>query len=337
MLKKKLINIFKQRKRKSAGFTLIELLTAVAIGWIVISALIYFIVQMLQTNQKEFALAQTQVEMDEALSYIRNELEEAVYVYEGDCLTGRGKPDDNNYCYGLTKWITFPNNVTPVLAFWKLEQLPYRQNPTTVQDLPSADRCNNNNNDCLNTLLTRSSYTLVVYSLSRENPNNIWNKNLARITRYELRQFDPDDLAKAVSSQTITPGWANPTTNGRSFASWPRAGDGSEPSSRPQYRDVVLVDLVDLHDKDFPAPSCPTGYSITPPNALNNNNSFYACVGAPSLGTSQDVIVYLRGNAIERAGGQTINEKTNPLFYKPLIQTRVKTRAVFQRKPPSIE
>ncbi|MCS6792646.1 MAG: prepilin-type N-terminal cleavage/methylation domain-containing protein [Oscillatoriaceae bacterium SKW80] len=331
MLKKKFINIFKQRKRQPTGFTLIEVLTSTVIGGIIISALVYFMWQMLETNQEEFALAQTQVEMDEALSYIKNELEEAVYVYEGECLTGRGQAGDQNYCYGLTKWINFPTNVTPVLAFWKIDKLPYRENPTTAQNLPSPDDCNNND-DCLNTLLNRSSYTLVVYSLSTENPNNIWNKNLARITRYELRQFDPDDLARAVSSnpQRITQGWADPTTNGRSFASWPLASDGSVPSSRPQFRDVVLVDLVDSGSP--PSPACPNGYSLTPPNALNFY--FYACVEPYSLGNSQEVIVYLRGNAIERAGGQDIR---NSPSYKPLVQTRVKTRAVFQRKPSSIK
>ncbi len=340
MAEKKFTKIFRRRQRQSAGFTLIELLVSVAIGWIVISGLLYFIVQMLETNQKEFALAQTQVEMDDALSYIKTELEDAAYVYEGDCLTGRGTAGNSDYCSGLANWIAFPAGVTPVLAFWKLEQLPYREDPSAAQDLPAIAACGTNG-QCINTLLMRNSYTLVVYSLSTQNASNIWNSNLARITRYELRQFDPDALATAVSSnpQRTTQGWVNPTTDA-SFGSWPRKNDGtlSSGATAPAgFSDVVLVDLVDFSVNNN-SPACPSGYNISPPNALNiakNGsaiNSFYACVGAPSPGNGQDVIVYLRGNAKERAGG-----KGNTASYTPLIQTRVQTRAVFQRKPPSID
>ena len=79
------------RRRSSAkGFTLIELLVALLIGGIISSALLYGVVELLQTNQRESSRAETQREMQLALDYISSELREAVFVYDGGCLVGTG-------------------------------------------------------------------------------------------------------------------------------------------------------------------------------------------------------------------------------------------------------
>lgn len=329
---KKYFKDFFPRQRKPKGFTLIEVLVSVAIGWVVISGILFFIVQLMQTDRREYAVSETQREMSIALDYIAADLKEAIYVYEGDCLgaAARGTSGSSNYCPGLGAWIPFTsNNVTPVLAFWKLEPLPY----SSSENLPaSCTPGSTSTSSCQDVLLSRSTYTLVVYGLRRRQ-NETW-EGPAQITRFQLRQYSN------VASLTPTKGYRDPTQSG--FLSWPRDNSGnlSAGIAPPDFNDQVNIPLVDLVDDNGTGnrawQTCPIDakypYSRTPPDTLNpsNKGGFYACVRQPSAGQVQDVIVYLRGNAVKRAGeGFDVNNAG----FLPKVQVQVQTRSVFQRKP----
>jgi type II secretory pathway pseudopilin PulG len=348
------------RRHKSAGFTLIELLVTTIVSTMVISGLLYLVVQLMDTDKKEFARAETAREMSMALDYMASDLQEAVYVYEGECLTGRGNLSDSNYCPGIVSNIGLAsnNNVKPILAFWKLESLPYSETATGSEALPTD--CENNfstDNDkkkCRALLITRNSYTLVVYSLRTDNYGS-WD-GPARITRYQLRQYAPVPPAN-LSTMTVTPSYIDPTAAGSiGFQIWPcdKNATGATCPAQQVYSEGgatntadVLVDLVDTGNlpdyqdlnpnlsgvQPCPEPSATTPtlstYSLT---SASNNTSFYACVRRPSTGQSQDVIVYLRGNAAERAGQKGNRDSS----YLPQVQAQVQTRSVFGRTPPQL-
>ncbi|MBD1940486.1 prepilin-type N-terminal cleavage/methylation domain-containing protein [Microcoleus sp. FACHB-68] len=335
-------------QRKPAGFTLMELLVVVAIGWIIISALMYFVVQLTQTDRREFALSQTQQEMSQALDYMSSELKEAAYVYEGECLGSNPGRAVNTptYCPGLANVLPFAaNRVTPILAFWKVEPVPYVEDSGTTpaaDKMPDATQCSAlaaKQSECTSLLISRSTYTLIVYGLTTDNTQGTWD-GPARITRYELRQY------ANLSTLETTPGYRKPTETGSSFSAWPRNKDGTSPAGYTNPRDFnnsnnpVLVDLVDFRaESGNQWKNCPANYSLTPPDSLNtsNNSSFYACVKTPTdiNGNSQlqDVVVNLRGNAVKRAGATLYNNAS----FLPKVQTQVQIRSVFNLTPPPLQ
>lgn len=337
MLKKNFKHTFR-RQPKSAGFTLIELLVAMAMGSIVISALLYFVVQLSRTEQQELAMSETQRDMSIAVDYIGSDLKDAVFVYDGQCLiAGQAAGDDR--CPALVNMITsIPNSDAkrPVLAFWKLETVPYVNNPTAAQQLPAvqtngdcqgvaADR----QTECKNLLISRSSYTLVVYFL-RTTPasGEVWD-GPAQITRYALRQYNPDQLSNlTLQDNNFRP----PSTGG--YRIWPCDDASCSPApTRTTFsaaNEDVLVDLVD-NPQGSPTPACPLGYAPSHPD-LARITSFYACVSPWKAGQGQEVKLYLRGNAFKRAGASGYNNTG----FLPTVQAQVKTRSTFDRQPTSL-
>ena len=207
--------------------------------------------------------------------------------------------------------------------------------------------------------LTGHSYALVVYSLSKTNPKNIWSNN-ARITRYSLKEFN--------SKGELTQGYVNPGAyKGTPFASWPilidkkdgnlknmqtAAVESGRQPGRPTDNPVTLVDFVDAQARALggkggagEAAACPTptDYALTPSldtlqkAGFNNIRSFYACISvSPTLpaglrivdpSENQEVILHLQGNANGRPG----------IFRDELLsalETTVLSRGVLTKRPP---
>ena len=324
------------KQQKNPGFTLLELLMAMLVASIVVYAMLSLVVSLLGTEKRETAKSQTQIEMGQAMDYIASEIEQAAYIYEGACLVGgRGNLGDNQYCPGLTNVISFPDGLTPVLAFWQLEPVPY----TSDGQLPA--RCDTMGalaQECYAIKNSRSSYTLVVYGLRTDNTGT-W-EGPARITRYQLRKYKSDELLNL----TITDNYIDPQDTG--FQTWPCSGNTCTIAQITEYNDSVLVDLVDQDDATITLTDLqgicsdynygPTGsqiqYSLSPPTDTSDN--FYACVAEPSgSGNYQDAVVFIRGNAATRAGKPG---SRNPI-YLPNISRRVKAGTLIERTPPITE
>ena len=332
------LRTMRTQRKKTWGFTLIELLVSMLISSIVVSGILMFVVQLSETDRRELGLTQTQRDMSFALDYISSELKEAIYVYENECLgtTARGTPNTDGYCPGLRPFLNLPTGVEPVLAFWKIEALPY------TPDDPLPTSCNvstpptPSQQDCLNVLLNRSSYTFVVYGIRPTPSGQNWI-GPAQVTRYQLRQY------QTVRTLTQTVGYVDPTNQGVTFGSWPNVyttGSRAPGLSNPNLSEDVLVDLVD-NGKDA-VPACiepvnplPIGqlstYSQSPNSQLLTtvNSSFYACIRRPQSGQTQDVFVHIRGNAVKRAG---LPDNRNPA-YLPAVSAQVQSRSVFIRNP----
>ena len=339
------------KRHRSAGFTLIELLVAMFIGGVITSLLLFLVVQLLQTSQRESARSDTQREMQMALDYIGRDLREAVYVYDGQCLTdvSHSYPStgNNNTCPGLLNYLspTAGTKNLPVLAFWRVDRLPPK-----IEDLCKANAGAFSNTgtpkeqeEALAPIsgvpcIAQRMYTLVVYSLDwTENAGTPWSGK-ARIKRYQLPQYP----YSASAASEVTPGWAFPGGE-VSFITWPldraRKDDRVNKSRLDVSGGQVLVDFVDQQGlsagaADAVCPAVPVTnpvtlpYTLTPKSA-SSNRGFYVCVrGAENNGNlNQEVSVFLQGNAAGRPG-LPLRASNVPIS----MQTRVMTRGAFEKR-----
>ena len=382
MAKTRLLTQFKNRLKRSLlshrthtsrhnnkGFTLLELLVVMAISSGIIAGLMYIVVELMSTDQRESSRSETQREMQLALDYMSTELREAVFVYTADNLscagpTGPGAPA----CSPLTAYLpaSVSTNSVPILAFWK-------QQPFPSNNVPAASvrgQCFGNAPPAGISCLTGNSYALVVYSLSNANPSTpkTWSPFNARITRYALTEFN--------SKGELNQGYVNPGAyNGNPFASWPVFEDDKDGvlkniqtanvksgrlAGRPQGNPVTLVDFVDFPDKttrtivgkggagETTACPTPTDYALTPSaqtlkdagfvdRSNNPIRSFYLCISIPATLPVGLKIANPSENQdiIVHLQG---NANGRPGIFKDellsALETRVLSRGVLTRRPP---
>nr|BAP91653.1 prepilin-type cleavage/methylation-like [Phormidium sp. KS] len=336
-LLKQQISILKKRK-ENRGFTILELLVATLIATMVIVVLLNMVVDLLQTDRREYARNETQREMQMALDYMVNDIREAAYVY------------DNIELNDVRTFLKLPTGFTPILAFWKPETF-------SDQTLNPLGNCSQFGTDavkrpeCDQLIVRRRAFSLVVY-LQKQNDSNDqrdgW-KGISRITRYQLNKYTQN----GITNLDKTTGYVDPQENTVTFASWPRIA--SSDSSNPRGgsvatgagqglavgADQVLVDFVDFPttnrtDNLTPpqTPVCPgTNYSRIPTDSTFNSPSFMVCVstnntfnsGADSSNTNQDVLIFLRGNPTGKAG-----VKIAPLL---AVKTQAVARGVVNKQP----
>jgi hypothetical protein len=337
------------------------------IGAFLVALLLGFVVEVTQNNQQDAARSQVQQDMQAAMDYITQDLREAVFVYNGDCLQGNGTPastqDLKTICPGVINHIPASmtqNGRVPVLAFWRTERLPKGIRDLCSAQAPNLDDTDQNNNPTNPLVLagvpciSGNSYSLVVYALDPSNAGNIW-QGKARIIRYKLSQFT--DSATTANDQT--PGYVNPLNRPDStFQQWPYGtrpdgSFGSLQTTRPTNSPMALVDFVDDVGTPGVTPNCeefaPTvvGSPSKDPkdikNALSPKDSplrgFYACVrnggignAASKAGENQDVLISLVGNVTGQAGFAPQNNNRERLT--PL-QTRVLVRGVVNKVNPT--
>lgn len=66
------------------GFTMIELLIAMILAFLIITPLLGFMVNIMDTDRKEQAKANSEQEIQAALDYIARDLQQAIYIYDAD-------------------------------------------------------------------------------------------------------------------------------------------------------------------------------------------------------------------------------------------------------------
>jgi prepilin-type N-terminal cleavage/methylation domain-containing protein len=336
-----------QRQPLDRGFTLTEVLVATIIGALIVTGLLTVMVELLTSDAREAARNETQREMQLALDYISTDLREAVYVYDGDCLaktasenSGSSQPLIDQSCSGLFSYLGVPPNSTPVLAFWKLDDLPDEVKKTCAGlediDEEGAPPC-----------VSGRAYTLVVYYLTKNDNDPTW-AGKARIQRFTLPRFNRQGLE-------VT-GYVNPVDSG--FESWPLI-DGTPQGGTTNLSGLVtLVDFVEsrpmaeieeLNEEGQASVDCPFEYAKTPSDAtlsqfgFDGVRNFYACIRVPeplleknegaseeTSSFNQKVILFLRGNAEGKPGIKSANEG-----FMPAIQTQVLNRGIANKVPRS--
>jgi prepilin-type N-terminal cleavage/methylation domain-containing protein len=353
-----------------SGFTLIELLVALIVGAIITTLILGFTVSLMRNNQRESSRSNTQREVQAAIDYINRDVREAVYVYDGECLRTTGVKTSAvaptpqtaaNTCAGLLNYLpTQLNTATnlPVLAFCRLDPLPDQLltnvcgNAATAKAI--ADRTLPVGSPISNVpCVGRKMYTLVVYSLNRDNAAT-WNGR-SRITRYTLSPYTDGN------GTTTTTGWYSPLAT--SFPNWPydpvlKALPGGRAANWAG-NNQVLVDFIDDRTNDrsaaVAAAACPSvssgtaatavtaipqdtkdGFYATPAQGATggynaaadiSRRTFYACVrGGDAANLNQEVIVRIQGNAAGQPG-VPVQDGNVPVT----METRILTRGVLEK------
>ena len=340
-LLKQRLSLIRKRK-KNGGFTVLELLVATLIATMIVIALLDMVVDLLETDRREYARNETQREMQMALDYMVNDIREAAYVYNDDELND------------VRTFLNLPADFTPILAFWK----PQVISDTDLNALGNCAQFPTNDprrTECEQLIVRRRTFSLVVY-LQKVNADverqQEW-KGISRIARFQLDKY----TQTGINNLQQTPGYVDPQENTVTFASWPREASttsnvrGGAPVSgagNAQGTPQVLVDFVDFPtssrtDNLTPpqTPVCPSpNYRRIPPDTDStfDNPSFMVCVSStnpttPPVGgipqsnnnTNQDVLIFLRGNPTGKAG-----VKVAPLL---AIQTQAVARGVVNKQP----
>jgi len=314
------------QRHKNSGFTLIELLVSSVVGSLVVSALLGLVVNLLETDQQDLVKSRLQQEMQSALDYISEDLKEAVYVYSGECIQGKGTSTDSDFCPGLVNHLPMFDKSVPVLVFWKVDLLP--------EGCQSTLGLSENNDPCFNSRIANRTFSLVVYYLRQNQASDSLWQGKARITRYVLSQFNSNSPPKQNT------GYFNPTQTGTSFRFWPYARNDlgqlvnrqtSTPTSSGA-TNLTLVDFVDdTPDAENSTTICPNEYVLTPSHksledqGLARVRSFYACV-REQQNQQPDVILHLRGNTHGKQGGYGKVAFSN-------LKTHVLGRGVVDKNP----
>ena len=303
----------KSRQRSSVkGFTLTELLVSIIISAIIVSGLLYLVVELLGADARESARNETQREMQLAMNYITTDLREAVYVYDDVAEIEDSLPNFDS------------SGMTPILAFWK----PVYFDDTDLDGIDCDSVAADEQSACETLLVRRSAYSLIVY-LQEANPDAPWSGQSV-IRRYELARYSGD-----VADLDETPGYVDPTGT-VSFQSWPFDSTGTDQQdATPELNPAppVLIDFV-AAPGDGSSRECEADYTKSP----STSDSFYACVRASAgdsttadsiLNTNQDVFVFLQGDVQGRRGGSDRGFDTSSRL--PVLQSQVLVGGVIDK------
>lgn len=323
------------------GMTLVELLVGSIMAFLIITPMLAFVVDMLNTDRREQVKSNTEQDIQAAVDFIAQDLSQAIYIYDNNPATGI--PAIQNFL--LTP--ADPNK-TPILVFWK-RQLLRNSLPTTDGIEPA--QCHTINNPCNDTyVLSLVAY----YKIIETDSNSIWCQPSgtscpSRIVRYQIQDGVRDPYSADPSQRYYTT-----VTDAQRVSPAFNQGSATEPGfdiSKPTEKVTIpgsFTDqnvrgdvLVNYIDDSSPGPSVTpnectialgrpttqTGTTI-PEDTLkitdrqNNINSFYACVD-----TARNVArVNIRGNSLRRFQPSGAYYDANKSAYFPTASVQVQGR-----------
>lgn len=327
------------------GFTLIELLVGMILAFLIITPLLGFMINILDTDRKEQAKANSEQEIQAALDYIARDLQQAIYIYDATgigCLTGTADTNTPNTCPNAsTTGNQLPSPTAtdrvPVLVFWKRELV---SQAITITGTQKDDTF---------------VYSLVAYYLIKDASTSTTWSNAARIARWQIKDGVPDPSSTQTCGKYLT--GQCPSTG---FAPFKLDGIGSLAQKMNAWTKAtasytadttVLVDFIDqTKPEDVStniATTCPANSTIPSVvtwskipqdvvsfNTLNTGKmtSFSACVDRVNNITAQ---VFIRGNAfarIETDPNKIKNDSDSKKTYFPTASVRVQGRGYLYTK-----
>lgn len=323
--------------RTVSGFTLIELLVAMIMTFLILTPLLGFVVDVLNTDRKEQVKSNTEQEIQAALNFIAEDLGQAIYIYDNQ---GINTGDANNNKIGDRLPHAIDNTAgTPILVFWK-RQLMKKVLPT----LATTDAtCPNSDTTCNDSYV----YSLVAYYLKQDN-TAIWCQPAggncpARITRYQYRDgvintnvtppvyFTAPD-ARAAEPDDFLP--FNLSISGANLQAkmnqWPRQVDGAARAQITPPTEQVLVNYIDTSAVTATYPTsdeCQKALG-NPTTTLANGTTqpvseaqlriadptkigFYACVDSSKTVAR----VTIRGNSLRKMQRNATYSSSNAAFF----------------------
>lgn len=312
------------------GMTLVELLVGAIMAFLIITPMLAFVVDMLNTDRREQVKSNTEQDLQAAVDFIAQDLSQAIYIYDQAGIKDIKPPlpEAGN-----------PQKI-PILVFWKRQQI---KNAVPINSSITPNKCGDTGNEdkCNDTYVL----SLVAYYQFKDN-EAIWCQPSGdpcptRIARYEIRDGvrNPDPVATDTNPPYYNVGDTKDTQ--QPTLAFNKKFDFSKPTvdvTTGVVKDFptpeVLVNYIDHSiSTDVPKPTgtqCKTLLSVTPPPApatFNENdllittatNSFYACVD-----TSKNVArVTIRGNSLRRLQADAnYNPKNSAYFPTATVQVQ---------------
>ncbi|WP_373533618.1 hormogonium polysaccharide secretion pseudopilin HpsC [Microcoleus sp.] len=313
------------------GMTLVELLVGSIMAFLIITPMLAFVVDMLNTDRREQVKANTEQDLQAAVDFIGQDLNQAIYIYDKTAidLIRNQLPAAGD----ATK--------TPILVFWKRQQIknavPVNATLTPKPSNCKPDPLSGKAGECNDTyVLSLVAY----YQIKDTTPNPIWCQPLGgtcptRIARYEIR----DGVKDPSSSDPTNPYYS--LTDANEYA----PNEAFEPSfniSKPtlnvtkgaKFKDAeVLVNYIDHSPKAIDPAECKNalGNPTDPKNSpleektlkvtdTDNINSFYACVDT-ARNTAR---VTIRGNSLRRlqTNDTAYDDKKSAFFPTATVQVK---------------
>jgi type II secretory pathway pseudopilin PulG len=195
-----------------AGFTLIELLVSALIASFMVVVMLSFLVGVLDSDRKETAKSNAQEELQAAIAYISDDLQEAMYIYGAEGIAGINSQlphvQDQTSITDTSKRCT-STDCTPILVFWKRTSFPpdtskaYSKSGAGSQKLGCMPYTGSAVTTCASTAAGTNpyqsafgreiyAYSLVAYYLKSDANlgSSSWS-NTARILRWEISDGYP--------------------------------------------------------------------------------------------------------------------------------------------------
>lgn len=254
-----------RRPKRSSGFTLLELLVGLVLTFLIITPLMSLVISVMNTDRQEQAKNSSQQEIQAALDYIAQDLQQAVYVYDASALSRNTNTTDLTLS-GIKNQIPpeggavdgcSPNQCVPVLAFWKRK---YLDRGETIDGVDIAEI------DDLSQGSDRFVYSLVVYYLIKDNTASSTWSGSSRIGRFEVRDGikagNPPSYNNGLRPE---PGFSpfdltlSPTNLQQSMNGWIKNGSYDAQQTKIE----ILIDYID----DTPLADLPVRLKnqLTPP------------------------------------------------------------------------
>lgn len=314
-----------RRKYRVSGFTLLELLVSMIVAGIVVSGLLYIVVELLQIDRRESVLNRTQLDMQRALNYISDDLREAVYIYSTPSTVAAELTD-------------LSIGEVPVIAFWRPDVID-----ATKLDCADFTSGSDKEKECEALEVRQSTYSLVLYLQKKKDANVNWSGQ-SRIIRYELDKYT--DL----TTLTPTTGYNDPAGVDTNFNDWKRLGTTTNGVKAvlvdfvadPDRADTNPFDKSPLNDTvggaSMPCSSLGSEYEISPSTATTvKNTSFFSCIRDPNPTAvdvegngNQDAYLFLRGSIVGASGSISSFSDDSAL---PILEERVLMRGVINKNP----
>jgi hypothetical protein len=324
------------------GMTLVELLVGAIMAFLVITPMLAFVVDMLNTDRREQVKSNTEQDIQAAVDFIAQDLSQALYIYDQAGITA----------INPTTLLSNPpanTTATPVLVFWKRQQIknavPVKA-ASTAEPLKCIPRVKPGEaGECNDTyVLSLVAY----YQFTDTIPDPTWCQPSGgpcptRIVRYEIR----DGVKNPNSANSANPYYYPPDPNTNNPYAPDTAFNPRFDISKPLVDVIqaggftkrqVLVNYID-HNQVPPTTTtnkeCQTALGnpkdttgVTPKDIpeetlriplKEKGNSFYACVD-----TSKNIArVTIRGNSLRRLQPNNADYDANKSAYFPTASVQV--------------
>lgn len=324
------------------GMTLVELLVGSIMAFLIITPMLGFVVDMLNTDRREQVKSNTEQDLQAAVDFIAQDLSQAIYIYDNAGINDITKPSN--------QLPPPPQNTTgtPILVFWKRQQI---KNAVPINSLPNSaqtpSQCGDPKDGKCNDTYVLS--LVAYYQIKDTTSSPTWCQPSGspatcptRIARYEIRDGVKNPYSKPTDaafpyysldtkSKEHAPDEAfnikfnisNPTvdvtTTGATFLDPQVLVNYLDHSPGPPVISTecttALGNPTDTTGvKPIPVPE--TTLRIPPDNKVN---SFYACVD-----TSKNIArVTIRGNSLRRLQANDADFKTTSSAFFPTASVQV--------------